>query len=653
MVNYVAFVFLLLFLCAPDPLPAQTVVLSDDDAGEFEITTMSYLKDKTRLLSLKDVIGSNGFAQTNAINFGFDDAAHWFSFEIGNHSGTSEWLLEVPFAPLDQIELFYPSANGWLQKVSGDIYPVSSRDVRHPYPVFVLDIDQGETIRCYVRIQSTSSIQFPARLWSRHSFYQHYFNVQIVNGVFYGALVIMILYQLFLFFSTRERISLYYVFTLLAMMHVVSFFQGYSFLYLYPAHPQLNHYMAILTAPVFLIFSTWLTRAFLDLPANNPPLDKLLLINLGFDLMAALLMLVFWGSFSYRFHHYAILVHSLLALVAASYSIYRRFRPALFYFLSWLTLLVCALVFSLTNLGVSEQYLVTNSTWLIIGCIIQMLLISFAIGNRWNMVNKEHQLLREHELSRRQEEKENLENEVRLRTEEIQTQNERLEEVNRIKDKLFSVVSHDIKGPLTSMQLALGLIKRKTISKEEFQELAVILETRFNQTTAFIENLLQWASIQMKGIKFDPVVLSPAEIARNTVALLDFEMKNKNITVTNLIDEAVTVVADVNMVNSIMRNLLMNAIKFTPKDGSIRMCLEQKDGTVTISIADTGVGIPEANRAKLFSMGTVTTQGTRQEKGTGLGLLLCKEFVERNGGKIWFESEERKGTTFYFTLPSL
>jgi two-component system, sensor histidine kinase LadS len=162
---------------------------------------------------------------------------------------------------------------------------------------------------------------------------------------------------------------------------------------------------------------------------------------------------------------------------------------------------------------------------------------------------------------------------------------------------------------------------------------------------------LQWAKLQMRGETFEPDRLDLSKLADESVKLLEPEAARKNIMIHNHFQGTLDSYADLNMVRSVFRNLLTNAIKFTKPNGTISLNAYGVDNKIIVSVADSGVGIPEKNRSKLFTISSVATQGTRQEKGTGLGLLLCKEFVEKNGGTIWFESEEGKGTTFYFSLP--
>jgi signal transduction histidine kinase len=254
-------------------------------------------------------------------------------------------------------------------------------------------------------------------------------------------------------------------------------------------------------------------------------------------------------------------------------------------------------------------------------------------------------------LAREHEEKMRLEEEVKIRTIEFQQQNLELEEVNHVKDKLLSLVSHDIRSPLGSLHLALNLVKSGSLSAEDFQKVSEGLEARLTQTTEFIDNLLQWAKLQMRGETFDPDRTDLALVAEESVRLLQPEADQKSIVLKNRLQGILEAYADMNMIRSVFRNLLTNAIKFTTPGGTVSISGYRIDHKIIISVADSGIGIPEKNRDKLFTIASVTTQGTRQEKGTGLGLLLCKEFVEKNAGTIWFETEEGKGTTFYFSLP--
>lgn len=633
---------------------AQPVVLSKE--GRIDVKgRMSHWRDAKGTLTLEQAraISFESLDPRQAPNYGFDRATHWFRIDVSNESVDPSWLLEVDYAPIDRIDFYMLSDSSltWVHKIGGDSLPISLRDLQHRHPIFSFTIMPGETKAIYLRVHTFSSVQVPITLWHRSAFLNATYTVQMVNGLFYGGMILMMLYQLFLFFSVRDRITFYYVLTLLSMINIVAFFQGYTFLYLYPETPVLNDIAAMFSGPLFLVCSTMLTRTFLNLRKFSPLLDMLMLVNMSLAIVAGVMMFIFFRKISYEYHHYFILVHCVLALVSAGFCFYKRYRSARYYLLAWVTILVAAAVFTISNLGFMPGYMSTNYAGLMLGSIFQMLFISFALGDRWNLLEKENQRAKELELKRNQEENERLEREVRMRIEEIQHKSEKLEEVNRVKDKLFSVVSHDIKGPLSSLQLALSLLKSGDVSREEFMELSTALDERFNQTTEFIENLLQWATLQLKGESFEPVYIDVSKLAEETITLLKSEIKKKNITVKNNLHHTLQAFADLNMIRSVFRNLFTNAIKFTGSGGTITLSAFGANRHIIISVADTGVGIPAANRDQMFTLGAITTPGTKQEKGTGLGLLLCKEFIEKNGGRIWLESEEGRGTTFFFSLP--
>ncbi|HYI76511.1 MAG TPA: sensor histidine kinase [Chryseolinea sp.] len=615
---------------------------------------MGYWQDTTDTVAIDNVEGLefNALKKQGIPNFGFDYSAYWFKMELINNSTETEWLLEVDFAPLDQVDFYIQDSTAkWVHMTGGDLLPLRVRDVSHRHPVFPFTLQVGQTQTVYLHIKTISSVQVPAIIWSQKEFAQASYHIQIINGLFYGAMFIMVFYQLFLFFSIRDKITFYYVLTLLAMTNVVSFFQGYNFLYLHPSRPVWNDIFAIISGPAFIATSTLLTRAFLDLRKLNKWLDNLLLANMLTNVFIGILMFIYFREISYKYHHYFVLSHCFIALLCAGYGLYKKYRPSRFYLLGWISPFIAAGFFTVGNLGLLSIYVSTSNSVLMIGCIMLMLFVSFALGDRWSILEKENQRAKQAELEREQEEKIHLENEVRNRTVEIQRQNLQLEEVNHVKDKLLSVVSHDIRGPLGSLHLALNLVKSGSLSAAEFQKVSEDLEARLTHTTEFIDNLLQWAKLQMRGETFEPDRLDLSKLAEESVRLLEPECAQKNIRLQNHFQGSFEAFADLNMVRSVFRNLLTNAIKFTKPNGTISLGAYQVDRKIIVSVADSGVGIPEKNRSKLFTISSVATQGTKQEKGTGLGLLLCKEFVEKNGGTIWFETQEGKGTTFYFSLP--
>lgn len=236
----------------------------------------------------------------------------------------------------------------------------------------------------------------------------------------------------------------------------------------------------------------------------------------------------------------------------------------------------------------------------------------------------------------------------------MEQQNIQLVELNATKDKFFSIISHDLKGPLNSLTSFSGLLINHTdmLSKEEIQMLAKDLDKSVKNLFGLLENLLEWSRSQTGNIDYKAEAFDINSLLDLNAELLKMQAQNKSIALKNNNTLAVEVLAHKNSVNTVIRNLISNAIKFTPQNGQITIDLKDKPNEITVSIADTGVGMSEDVMRKLFRIDTKhTTKGTADEKGTGLGLILCKEFIDKNGGKIWVESTLNKGTTFYFTLP--
>jgi signal transduction histidine kinase len=649
------YVVILCLLIGAREARSQTITLTDSGMEEV-LGRLGHLVDESGQLGIEQVRQMDFEPLPNpgkAPGFGFDRRTHWFRIRIINNSSESAWRLEVPYAPLDQIDLYVrpDSGPGELHKVNGDIFPMHVRDLPNRHPIFEFTIEPGQTSTLYLRVETISSVQVPAIFWTPRAFQAASYNTQLINGLFYGAMFIMVMYQLFLFLSIRDKSTAYYVFTLISMANVIAFFQGYTFLFLYPEHPGLNDDFAALSGPFFVLSSALLTRSFLNIRRFSPALDNLLIINTCINLVAGALMLFFMRQISYMYLHVFTLTHCLIVLVAAAYCLYRKFRPALYYLLAWITLLLAAVAFTMGNLGLAPGYLGVNYQGLMIGCVLQVLLISLALGERWNVLVKENQRAKELELKRGKEEKVRLEHEVKMRTLQIQQQKEKLEELNQIKDKLFSVVSHDIKAPLSSLKLSLALTKLNKLSQEEFRAVSTEIESHLDQTTNFIQNLLQWAKFQLRGEIVRPVRLDISAMIRETVGLLENDIRQKLITLQIDVRPDSFAYADRVMIESVLRNLLTNAIKFTPVGGTVTIGGKAEEPEIIISVADTGVGIAPENRAGIFTLESLTTPGTRQEAGTGLGLVLCKEFTEKNNGRIWFESEVGRGTTFSFALP--
>jgi len=229
-----------------------------------------------------------------------------------------------------------------------------------------------------------------------------------------------------------------------------------------------------------------------------------------------------------------------------------------------------------------------------------------------------------------------------------------LQEANATKDKFFSIIAHDLKNPFNAI---LGLSELLTeqynsFDDEQKKEFICHIKDTCNNTFKLLQNLLEWSRMQTGKIEWKPDELDLYTSSFENITLFKAGAKNKEINLYSDIKKNTMVFADPNMVTMIMRNLVSNAVKFTKPGGEVRISSESHEDNEEITISDTGVGIKKEDIEKLFRIDVHhSTYGTAKEPGTGLGLILCKEFAEKNGGKIWVESEPGKGSRFKFTLP--
>jgi PAS domain S-box-containing protein len=231
----------------------------------------------------------------------------------------------------------------------------------------------------------------------------------------------------------------------------------------------------------------------------------------------------------------------------------------------------------------------------------------------------------------------------------------KLQEALSVKDKFFSIIAHDMKGPMGNF-LGLSKVLNKDIEEmtmKDLKETASSIYDSANSIYKLLEDLLQWSRTQMGNISFNPEPIDLQELAFNNIYLLSASAKEKMIDLSSKIKSPVYVHGDRNMLTTVIRNLTSNAIKFTEEGGKITFDIVSEDSEfVTVCIEDTGIGMEEEVASNLFNPEHHhTSLGTNAEKGTGLGLVLCKEFVQKHGGRIWVRSQINIGSKFYFTVP--
>lgn len=240
-----------------------------------------------------------------------------------------------------------------------------------------------------------------------------------------------------------------------------------------------------------------------------------------------------------------------------------------------------------------------------------------------------------------------LETKVEQRTKE-------LKELNATKDKFFSIIAHDLKNPFNTLLgfSELMMLNLNAYDKEQILEFIKVIHSTSKNAYSLLENLLEWSRSQTGRIELKPEKIDLLKVTEENIILLKGIADNKDIKIINEVAKDTAAYADLNMINTVIRNLLTNALKYTEKGGTVKISSDAQDDMVKISVTDNGIGIMEEDLDKLFRIdANFSTPGTEDEAGTGLGLILCKEFVQKNNGKIEAKSTLGEGSEFSFTLP--
>ncbi len=231
---------------------------------------------------------------------------------------------------------------------------------------------------------------------------------------------------------------------------------------------------------------------------------------------------------------------------------------------------------------------------------------------------------------------------------------EELKEANETRDKFMRIIAHDLRNPFNAIIGFTGLLSENVeqFGYDDIKKIAAEVHSTSLKTFKLLETLLEWSVVQKNKMEFNPIELNVREVFGTVINLVTAVANTKGITVNSRLKDDVIINADRNMLTTIVRNLMSNAIKFTPDNGLVEVDMRIADNSVLFSVTDTGVGMSEEQIASLFVNGSnISTLGTNSESGTGLGLLLCKEFVERHGGSIDVKSSVGKGSTFSFAIP--
>lgn len=619
--------------------------------------------------------------------------AHWVRVVLQNNS-LQERTRFLYAGDWSLLQLYTLKPDGsWEERQTGQLLPIPERDVPQSKPLVRVKVPAQSQLLLYLRLQGDIALykpqQLSLRLQTPEQVVQANNRRLLVQGFFMGIIVVMALYNLVLYFSVRDRSYLYYVLALLGTGLYFMFYHGFALELLWPRAPFWNAHSFTFLVTFNGLFRLLFTKSYLNTKRSMPRWDRLLtLLSLLYALPVAMGLLSYLTPLDLLqpcvdligLIGGAVLVAMLLVSVVA---LRQGYRPALYFLIANVFFVVGALLFIL-----KETHLLPNNTLTVyaaqVGMLAQVVLFSLGLAYRLNTVTNElaaevlekERLKLEKETERKrlaEQQKRKLEVMVANRTAALRHKTQELNEtvfqlresehkllrLNQIKDRFFSIISHDLRTPLATLDSFLNILLNFSgrMKPEQMQKLASHTQLSVHNLQSLLENLLQWASSQADsdhGMRFAPEPLQVREVVQRNLELLKDTAAAKSIHCQVQVPGELQVYADANMLDFLVRNLLHNAIKFSGAGGKVSIVARALHNRFAeITVQDNGVGIEATVKGSLFQREhpALTTKGTANEKGVGLGLLLCRQFAERCGGSIHVESEPNKGSRFWFLVP--
>lgn len=600
------------------------------------------------------------------------------NFILENKSGFDRYLvLQFP-----KSGYVYVVVNGQAKKSTGALLPLQQRDLPVHVMAVQLAVPKDSSLTIQVQFLPTYGMYVPAKFDVKVEdmvlFEKNDTSRLFWQGIFLGIFLVMALYNLFIYFGVRDISYLYFVLSIVGLGLYIAFYYGFGMEYLWPNAPRWDSFCYTIIVPFTNMSRLLFTRSYLNTPVLTPSINwllKLLLLASGVLLVISftgyVLDIDILGQLVDFIGILGILVY-ILMLSAGLVAYYQdHYAPARYFILANILLVIGAILFILRELNFLPDTFITR--YLVqIGFLVQVIVFALGLTQRYNLLKLEAAQQRiDSELEKKEmieRQKELLQVQVDQQTKDLKAQNLQLEafihqleesrsqltELNQVKDKLFSIISHDLRNPLATMQSFLKLITERhdQLSETDKEKLIAEAQQSLDYLNQLLYNLLQWSKSQMQLLEFKPDYQSVHDALERNRRLLFLQAQMKQIQVQVSSTDALTVYADKDMLDFMLRNLLSNAIKFSNKQSQVNIRAWKEGDATMIAVQDEGIGMSEQIKEQLLHANiTSSRRGTGKERGTGLGVLITKEFITRHGGEMHIKTAPGEGTVFTLVFP--
>jgi two-component system, sensor histidine kinase RetS len=661
---------ILLGLCACG-LPVAATVLdvvavpSQALVGQY----LDYLVDPSGALSATQVVrlpAERWQASPSASpNFGFSAEVYWFRLRLSNSSAQPlQKLLSIDYPVLDQVQLFNADASGvQLLATLGDSLPAASRELPNPWLLQAVWLAPEAQKTLYFRVQTNGAVQFPLGLWQPQGFIVAQQGFLLGQGMYFGAVLIMVLYNLFIYLLVRDLSYLVFVLSMCCYGLLQGTVQGFTPLYLWPTLPV----MGVLTPLLIALYSAtvaWFAVVFLRLGLEQPRYARWL--NGYAVLMTVLALASGWLPYNLtvRLSTLLTLPGLLLTVYVSLRMLLKGQRAARYFILAWLSFLCVSLVLALNKIGLLPNNFASDFAPQISHVLICVLL-SFALSDRINAERRarflaQKQLLRSERAARSEHERLHC-LQLHAQREELAARQAAIEATaeSRAKSEFLSTMSHEIRTPMNGVLGMTELLRDSQLAPQQRQYLDVI-ERSGRALLSIINDILDYSKIEAGKLSIEAVDFDLDELCLECASMFTNVAESKQIELLCSVAPGTPTLinGDPTRLRQILLNLLGNAFKFTDAGFvHLRVRLQtpaddtQPLHALLFEVCDSGIGISPAGQAKLFKAFSQAEQGTaRKYGGSGLGLSISARLAELMGGSIGVQSSPGAGACFYFSI---
>lgn len=601
---------------------------------------IEWIEDDTNLLTFNQVrqLPQETFKQGSQYTFnkGYTSSGYWLRFRLNIPTELidSPWLLEIPFPLLDYVALYSPDKNDNYSVIyTGDRSPFSQRDLETTDFVFKLKPAQENNVY-YLHVKTKDSLQVPIHLWHVDHFPKHNAYISGLQGIYFGIMIVMILYNLFIYLSVRERSYLYYISYISTFTLFQASIQGFAFEYLWPNQTNWANISIPFLGVLSLFFASLFARSILQTHLLIPKLDKglvmiatalfctlplVLFARYGIGIIAALICTFIFFNF---------------VLMTACMAAFKGNRTAKVFVVAWAIFLISGVISMLGAVNILPiEY--ASQVALQIGSAIEVILLSMALADRINLIEKEKV-------------------EIEAKSREILLQaNIQLENSNRLKDEFIATISHEIRTPMNGVLGSAQLLL--DTQPDENQTLYIDTINRSGQTLLeILNNILDYSKIEADKLELEPVEFELEQMVNECADFFSVLASQNNIKlfVRMHANAPKRIISDPVRFKQILLNLISNAFKFTSRGQvvvSVQLA-ENSSDLLYIEVEDSGCGLTYEQQNMLFQpFVQVDASSSREKGGTGLGLAISKRLTRLMQGDIGVHSLPGKGATFWFT----